>query len=99
MANSLTSFLFAGALFILNGLALADECQPHTWSPVKRLDAGQINCRYQTTTRSKVDSNTCVSLAEKYETTVEEFLKLNPSLDKECRSIKPNQLYCVKGCK
>lgn len=83
---------------------LADECQPHTWAAsVKALNmdaVGKINCRYETTTQSTVNEKTCTSIAKKYQTTVDELVKLNPSLGGDCtENIKPQTTYCVKGCK
>lgn len=102
-AFSLTSCLSLGVVFLLNGLALADECQPHTWeASMKALNVdniGKINCRYETTTKSKVNDKTCSSIAKKYQTTTADLTKLNPDLGEDCnKSIKPMTTYCVKGC-
>lgn len=60
---------------------------------------GDIVCRYETTTLADVNYYTCKELALKYSITVEKFFKLNPSVDQECSTIKPNTDYCVAGCK
>lgn len=60
---------------------------------------GDVVCRYETTTLAEVNYYTCTELALKYSITVEKFFELNPSVDKECDTIKPNTKYCVAGCK
>jgi hypothetical protein len=60
---------------------------------------GDVVCRYETTTLSEVNYYTCTELANKYSISVEKFFQLNPSVDKECDTIKPNTNYCVAGCK
>ncbi|CAH0020349.1 unnamed protein product [Clonostachys rhizophaga] len=81
---SLPACLAFGTM-LLSGIALADECQPSTWSPkmmslssITRV--GEVNCRYKTTTGSKINGDTCSSLAKKYETMVEVIMSLNPTL-------------------
>lgn len=95
----MVSFLFltVSGLLLSSG-ALADECQPHTWGMIHAVGEGDVNCRHDTTTGSKVDSDTCQSIAKKYETTLDKLLDLNPGLGDDCASIKPNTTYCVDGC-
>ena len=69
-------------------------------TPIKAAVApGEINCRYSTFSSANVNYYTCTELAEWYYITVEEFFKLNPTINKECSNIKPNTEYCVEGCK
>jgi hypothetical protein len=60
---------------------------------------GDVVCRYETTTLGEVNYYTCIALARKYSISVEKFFALNPSVDKNCETIKPNTNYCVAGCK
>ena len=60
---------------------------------------GDVVCRYETTTLQEVNYYTCTELARKYSITVEKFLTLNPSVNQNCDTIKPNTKYCVAGCK
>ena len=60
---------------------------------------GDVVCRYETTTLGEVNYYTCTELARKYSISVEKFFALNPSVDKNCETIKPNTNYCVAGCK
>ncbi len=60
---------------------------------------GEVVCRYETKTLGEVNYYTCTDLARKYSITVEKFFTLNPSVDKDCNTIKPNTNYCVAGCK
>jgi hypothetical protein len=60
---------------------------------------GDIVCRYESTTKSEVNYYTCTELALKYSITVEKFFLLNPSVDRDCDTIKPDTVYCVDGCK
>jgi hypothetical protein len=60
--------------------------------------AGDVACRYTGTTPEKVNYYTCAELANRYKITVELFFTLNPNVDKNCRTIKANTAYCVKGC-
>ncbi|KAF1952996.1 hypothetical protein CC80DRAFT_420995 [Byssothecium circinans] len=62
-------------------------------------EPGDIVCRYETTTQGDVNYYTCTELALKYLITVEKFFELNPTVDKDCDTIKPNTVYCVKGWK
>jgi hypothetical protein len=62
-------------------------------------DPGDIACRYESTTKPEVKYYTCTELALKYSITVEKFFMLNPSVDKDCDTIKLNTVYCVNGCK
>jgi hypothetical protein len=69
-------------------------------TPIKAaVTAGEINCRYSAFSSANVNYYTCSELAEWYYITVEDFFKLNPTLNKECSNIKPNTEYCVEGCK
>ena len=61
--------------------------------------SGEINCRYTAFSPANVNYCTCTELAEWYYITVEDFFKLNPTIDKECYNFKPNTEYCVDGCK
>lgn len=61
--------------------------------------AGDVVCRFESTTKSDVNYYTCMELALKYSISVEKFFELNPTINKECSNIKPNTEYCVKGCK
>ncbi|PVI00003.1 carbohydrate-binding module family 50 protein [Periconia macrospinosa] len=60
---------------------------------------GDIVCRYEATTPAQVNYYTCTELSLKYFITVDKFFELNPSVDKDCETIKPNAVYCVKGWK
>jgi len=60
---------------------------------------GDVVCRYETNTLSEVNYYTCTELALKYSITVKKFFELNPSVDKDCNTIKPDTKYCVAGCK
>lgn len=60
---------------------------------------GEINCRYSAFSLDNVNYYTCTELAEWYYITIEDFFKLNPTIDKECSNVKPNTEYCVQGCK
>ncbi|KAF5851379.1 hypothetical protein GGP41_004176 [Bipolaris sorokiniana] len=51
---------------------------------------GDVVCRYETTTLTKVNYYTCTELARKYSITVDKFFELNPSVNKACDTIKPN---------
>jgi hypothetical protein len=50
-------------------------------------------------TGSKVDAETCASMATKWDITVEKFYELNPRLKDDCKNILPYIRYCVDGCK
>ncbi|KAL1910215.1 hypothetical protein Sste5344_003829 [Sporothrix stenoceras] len=58
---------------------------------------GDVNCRYDATTGSKVSSATCAELAKKYGIREEVFFKLNPSVLPDCSNIGPDTDYCVAG--
>lgn len=60
--------------------------------------AGDIVCRYTTTTSALVNYYTCTELANFYGITVPKFLQLNPVVDEACSNIKANTEYCVAGC-
>jgi len=93
MASLLTLGLFLGLAPL--PLVSADECQPHQW----KRDAGDIMCRYHATSGEDVNYYTCMDLALTYETTVENFFALNPSVNANCDNIQASTQYCVKGCK
>lgn len=59
---------------------------------------GDIVCRYNATSPEAVNYYTCTELALRYETDLEMFFTLNPSMDRDCATIKPNTEYCIKGC-
>lgn len=61
--------------------------------------AGEINCRYSSTTTSDVNYYTCTKLANRYGVTIEKFFELNPNLTLNCDNIQPNTEYYVAGCK
>ncbi|KAH7115442.1 hypothetical protein B0J13DRAFT_459720 [Dactylonectria estremocensis] len=86
--------LALATLLVVNSAVSADECQPETWR-LRTLRPGDINCRLSTVTEPQVNSTTCAFLANKYHTTVDTFLDLNPGLD--CDSIEPDTRYCVEG--
>ncbi|KAL3605126.1 hypothetical protein FPOAC2_00068 [Fusarium poae] len=94
--------MFSWVQLSLIGLALvssaiaADECQPSTWR-ARVMETGGINCRFSTKTGSKIDSETCATIAKEYEITVDTFYELNPRLKGDCKNILPNIRYCVEG--
>jgi hypothetical protein len=64
-----------------------------------KLAVGDIVCEWSTTTKSSVNYYTCTELADKYGTPLDEFFKLNPTLNPECENIQPDTQYCVIGCR
>lgn len=89
-----------GVLCVLCGhfisvVKAANDCQPSTW----KRDVGDIVCRYTATSPDVVNYYTCTQLALQYERTVEDFFFLNPTMDRDCATMKPNTEYCVRGCK
>lgn len=76
-----------------------DDCQPWTWPGhgLRKRDAGDIVCRHDAVTGPDVNYYTCKELADRYGTLIDTF-QLNPSLDRDCKTIRPNTMYCVKGC-
>jgi hypothetical protein len=60
---------------------------------------GDIVCRLNGTTSANVNYYTCTELANRFGITIETFFILNPSVDKDCETIKPKTKYCVAGCK
>ncbi|KAF2429133.1 hypothetical protein EJ08DRAFT_650705 [Tothia fuscella] len=58
---------------------------------------GAVVCRYTGQTSGDVNYYTCTELANRYGIPVELFFTLNPNVDRDCRTIKPNTSYCVKG--
>lgn len=92
-------------LVFLLPVALADGCQPYTWGlsvlqggGIKTIQVGELDCRFTTRTGAEVTTQTCTQIAERYETTVDKFLDLNPELNNDCGSIKPKTEYCVIVC-
>lgn len=91
-----------GALLSLSGTVVADdECQPYQWrtARTKRPEAGDVVCRYDATAGPDANYFMCKEMADRYQTTVESIVGLNPELGKDCQSMEPNTAYCVKGCK
>jgi hypothetical protein len=90
--------------FAVDDFFAADDCQPWTWNtkrdivPDQVVIPGQIVCRYTTFSGEEVNYYTCTEIANKYSILVEKFFKLNPDLDKDCKTIEPNTEYCVAGC-
>ncbi|KAK5994506.1 hypothetical protein PT974_04983 [Cladobotryum mycophilum] len=56
---------------------------------------GDVVCRYTALTPTVVNYYTCSELAIRYHITVEGFFKLNPQVDLDCETIKPNTEYCT----
>ncbi|KAF3807738.1 hypothetical protein GCG54_00007471 [Colletotrichum gloeosporioides] len=90
-----STFFFLALLTSKLSLA-ADECQPWTWKRDVEA-AGDIVCRYDATTSSTVNYYTCTEISLQYSISVEKFFLLNPDLDRDCETIKPNTTYCVRG--
>jgi hypothetical protein len=86
-------------LALINPAVSKDDCQPSTWRLKAVATSGGINCRMSEVTNSKVDANTCASMAKKWDITVEKFYELNPRLKDDCKNVLPNIRYCVDGCK
>lgn len=63
------------------------------------LQAGQVNCRRWKATDEEVNHSTCSELAQAYGGNFDDFLVLNPGMDRDCQNIKPLTYYCVIGCK
>ncbi|KAK3938522.1 carbohydrate-binding module family 18 protein [Diplogelasinospora grovesii] len=61
------------------------------------VSAGEINCRYSSTTGSDVNYYTCTQLATRYGITNDVLFTLNPTLSLDCSNIQPNTPYCVAG--
>lgn len=76
----------------------ADDCQPWTWNSKRDSTPGQVNCRYTLTSPEQVNYYTCTELANEWDISIDKFFMLNPDLDRECKTIKPNTEYCVSGC-
>jgi len=83
----MTSFSLLHALFLTTLLAV----------DVKGA-VGDVVCRYTAASPSDVNYYTCTELALRYETALEKFFVLNPSMDRDCATIQPNTEYCVRGC-
>ncbi|KAF2661573.1 carbohydrate-binding module family 18 protein [Lophiostoma macrostomum CBS 122681] len=58
---------------------------------------GSIVCRFEANSPSAVNYYTCTALANQFAITVDKFFELNPTVDKDCSTIKPNTKYCVAG--
>ncbi|KAL7624110.1 hypothetical protein AAE478_005667 [Parahypoxylon ruwenzoriense] len=74
---------------------VADDCQPWTWN--RKRDVGEIVCRYHGKTGATVNYYSCMELADRYDTLLDDFFMLNPEIDEDCTNIQPNTEYCVKG--
>jgi hypothetical protein len=59
---------------------------------------GDLVCRYTATTPSSVNYYTCTQFSDYYGISLDKFIQLNPSVDQDCKTIKPNTEYCVAGC-
>lgn len=59
---------------------------------------GDVVCRYNATTPAEVNYYSCYRLALEYQITVEKFFELNLGVDEDCKTIRPNTDYCVRGC-
>ncbi|KAH6692832.1 hypothetical protein BKA61DRAFT_637637 [Leptodontidium sp. MPI-SDFR-AT-0119] len=64
---------------------------------VGNVTAGQVNCRYSSTTDSEVNYYTCTTLSQFYKISTQVFFTLNPGLALDCSNIQPNTPYCVSG--
>lgn len=64
----------------------------------KKIQPGDVNCRYSSTTSATVNYDTCTQMATKYGTAVDHFFMLNPTLELDCSNIQPKTEYCVDGC-
>ncbi|KAH7116511.1 hypothetical protein B0J13DRAFT_205577 [Dactylonectria estremocensis] len=62
-----------------------------------RVEAGDINCRGWGRTYDDVDSLTCENLADRYQIYISKFYELNPILESDCKTIRPNTEYCISG--
>jgi hypothetical protein len=62
------------------------------------ITAGEINCRMTDYTDADVNYYTCTELAQRNNIDVEKFFLLNPEIRPDCGNIKPNSVYCVRGC-
>ncbi|KAH6623892.1 hypothetical protein F5144DRAFT_374761 [Chaetomium tenue] len=63
----------------------------------KKIQPGDVNCRYSATTGATVNYHTCAQLATKYGTAFDHFFTLNPTLELDCSNIQPKTEYCVDG--
>lgn len=62
------------------------------------VSPGEVVCRYTTSTSDAVNYYTCQSISYRYGIDVEDFFKLNPSVNSACDNVKINTEYCVRGC-
>jgi hypothetical protein len=90
--------LFAN-LTVVSSSNVAEICQPWELNAKRDFVPGRVNCRYTLTSGGEVNYDTCLELAGKWEIPLETFFKLNPDVDRDCTTIKPNTEYCVAGCK
>ncbi|CAI0649857.1 unnamed protein product [Colletotrichum noveboracense] len=58
---------------------------------------GEINCRSLGDSYENVGPETCQELADDFGISLEKFLFLNPSLDRDCKHILPCATYCTAG--
>jgi hypothetical protein len=66
---------------------------------ISKHKPGDLNCRNWGKTYKTVNYYSCKKLALQFGIDVEEFFKLNPTLDPDCENITPYTMYCVAGCK
>ncbi|KAF4986294.1 hypothetical protein FDECE_16027 [Fusarium decemcellulare] len=64
----------------------------------KKLEAGDLNCRWWADTYEAVDSSACQKLADDYNINISTLFELNPILEPDCARIRPYTKYCVQGC-
>ncbi|PQE07336.1 Chitin- type 1 protein [Rutstroemia sp. NJR-2017a WRK4] len=61
------------------------------------ITAGEINCRYVVATEyMEINCSTCAKIAERYQTSLGAFFKLNPKLDFNCGNIRPHTDYFIE---
>lgn len=93
---------YTGAVSLLwysLAVSAADDCQPSTWNKKREtIQVGDIVCRYDTVTSQDVNYYTCAEINNKYELSMDKLMDLNPELRQDCKNVKPETKYCVKGC-
>ncbi|KJZ76894.1 hypothetical protein HIM_03771 [Hirsutella minnesotensis 3608] len=67
------------------------------YPPSETVQPGQLNCRFWSAAGEDVNYATCNELAQNYRSTFNQFLILNPNMDRHCQNIKPLTYYCVIG--
>ncbi len=72
---------------------------PTQGTSIPPVTAGEINCRYWTTTPAEVNYYTCSQMSQRYSISNDKLFNLNPSLARDCSNVQPKTDYCVKGCK